>query len=59
MEVDDLGPIQTSIDEADRSAFRAAKMDADIMPVPVRKIVQIEPAVVVTVHSIVADYSFA
>ena len=47
VEIDHLGPIHPSIDEADRSAFRAAEVGADVVPVPVRQVAQPEPAVVV------------
>jgi hypothetical protein len=38
----------TPIDEANRIALRAAKVRADIVPVPIRQIVESQPAVVMT-----------
>lgn len=47
VEIDNLGPINRGVDEAHRIAFRAAKVGADVMPVPVGQIAQPQPAVVV------------
>jgi hypothetical protein len=48
IEVDYLGPIEASIDKPHRTAFGAAKVCADILPVPIRQIIKIQPTGVMT-----------
>jgi hypothetical protein len=46
IEVDHLAPIIPGIDVADRAAFRATKVRADIAPVPIRQIGKLQRRVV-------------
>ena len=47
VEIDNLGPIHPGVDEAHRTAFRAAEVGGDIVPVPVWQVAKPQPAVVV------------
>jgi hypothetical protein len=47
IEIDDFAPVQPRIDVADRTANRATQVSADIDPIPIREIIDVEPAVVV------------
>jgi hypothetical protein len=40
VEIDHLAPIIPSVDVTNRSAFRAAKVSADVTPVPIREVFQ-------------------
>ncbi len=48
VEIDRFAPIQAGVDKAHRTAFRAAKVGADILPVPFGQVAQPQSTVVVT-----------
>jgi hypothetical protein len=46
IEIDNFAPIQPGIDIADRTANRAAEMGPNVLPIPIRQILQPELAAV-------------
>jgi hypothetical protein len=49
VEIDNLAPIQARIDVAHRAAFGAAKVRTDLVPIPIRQVLQWQPATMAAV----------